>query len=210
MKRPLSSLLAFLVVASAASAQTPEGFTPLFNGKDLFGWKSTGKKDVWGADTGVLYVAGGGGGWLLTDKEYGDYELRLQYKLPKMGNSGVALRTPPSGDPAYVGMEIQLIDDENWKGLQTWQHTGSIYNVVAAKKINNRPIGEWNKLRIVCKGRNVMVENNGDVLVDANLEDYVKEHAKKHPGILRDKGHIGFQSYNFRVEFRDIVIRELK
>ena len=107
-------------------------------------------------------------------------------------------------------MEIQLIDDENWKGLQTWQHTGSIYNVVAAKKISNRPIGEWNKMRIVCKGRKVTVENNGEVLVDADLDDYVKEHGKKHHGISRDKGHIGFQSYNFRVEFRDIVIREMK
>ena len=196
--------------ATVLAADTPEGFTPLFNGKDLSGWKATGKMDVWGAENGVIFVSGGGGGWLLTEKEYGDYELRLEYKLPKMGNSGVALRTPLQGDPAYVGMEIQLIDDVNWKGLQTWQQTGSIYNVVPAKTIKNKEIGEWNVMRIVAKGRHIRVENNGAALVDADLADYEKEHAKRHPGILREKGHIGFQSYNFRVEFRNINIKELK
>ena len=206
----LSLLLCAALASLVPAADTPEGFTPLFNGKDLTGWKSTGKMDVWGAENGVIFVSGGGGGWLLTEKEYGDYELRLEYKLPKMGNSGVALRTPLQGDPAYVGMEIQLIDDVNWKGLQTWQQTGSIYNVVPAKTIKNKEIGEWNVMRIVAKGRHIRVENNGAALVDADLADYEKEHAKRHPGILREKGHIGFQSYNFRVEFRNINIKELK
>jgi hypothetical protein len=190
-------------------ADTPEGFTLLFNGKDLTGWKATGKNDVWGADNGILHVAGGGGGWLMTEKEYGDFELRLEYKMPKMGNSGVGLRSPLMGDPAYVGMEIQLIDDANWKGLKEWQHTGSIYNVVPAKTVNSKPFGEWNSMRIVAKGSRITVEQNGETLVDANLDDYKAEHAKRHPGILRDKGHIGLQSYNFRVEFRNIVIKEL-
>ena len=65
-------------------------------------------------------------------------------------------------------------------------------------------------MRIVAKGRHIRVENNGAALVDADLADYEKEHAKRHPGILREKGHIGFQSYNFRVEFRNINIKELK
>jgi hypothetical protein len=204
----LICVLVTVAAAARAAGDTPEGFTPLFNGKDLSGWKATGKMDVWGADNGILYVAGGGGGWLMTEKEYGDFELRLEYKMPKMGNSGVGLRSPLQGDPAYVGMEIQLLDDANWKGLQTWQHTGSIYNVVPAKTINSKPFGEWNTMRIVAKGPKITVEQNGEVLVDANLDDYKKEHAKRHPGILRDKGHIGLQSYNYRVEFRNIVIKE--
>ena len=187
----------------------PRGFEALFNGKDLAGWKATGDTKVWGAEKGLLYVSGSGGGWLLTEKEYGDFELRFEYKMSKHSNSGVALRTPFVGDPAYKGMEIQLIDDLNWKGLQSWQHTGSIYNVVPAKKVANKDIGEWNTMRIVAKGPKIRVENNGEVLVDANLEDYVKEHGKKHPGILRDKGHIGFQSYNTRVEFRNIFLKPL-
>jgi hypothetical protein len=211
MRCTLISLLFLAIFVPALSAdEPPSGFVSLFNGKDLTGWKSTGKMDVWGAEKGVIYVAGGGGGWLLTEKDYSNYELRLEYKMPKMGNSGVALRTPRTGDPAYVGMEIQLIDDVNWKGLQAWQHTGSIYNVVPAKKINNKEIGEWNKVRIVAKGRKILVEHNGEVLVDANLDDYAAEHGKKHPGILRESGAVGFQSYNFRVEFKNIFLKDLK
>jgi hypothetical protein len=64
-------------------------------------------------------------------------------------------------------------------------------------------------MRIIAKGRKVMIEHNGAPLVDADLDDYVKEHAKRHPGILREKGHIGFQSYNTRVEFRNIFLKAL-
>src|SRR3954452_7171674 len=188
--RSIMSLSVLLLISGFASAQTPpEGFKNLFNGKDLDGWKATGTPKVWGAENGVLYVAGGGGGWLMTEKEYGDFELRLEYKLPRMGNSGVGIRSPFKGDPAYVGMEIQLIDDENWKGLQEWQHTGSIYNVVPAKKQNNKPIGEWNKMKAAVKDRHVKIESNGEVLVDATLDEYKEKNAEKHPGILRDKGH---------------------
>ena len=211
MHRLLILLLALLVVIPARAADPPEGFVSLFNGKNLGGWwVAANAKPVWGAENGVLFCQGGGGGWLMTAREFGDYELQLEYKMPKMGNSGVGLRSPLDGDPAYVGMEIQLIDDVNWKGLQIWQHTGAIYNVVPPKKINNKEIGEWNAMRIVAKGRQIRVENNGELLVDANLDDYVKEHGKKHPGILREKGHIGFQSYNFRVEFRNIYLKDLK
>ena len=215
MKRFCIPMALTLLTAFGLSSPLPgggrlaDGFVSLFNGKDLTGWKATGKMEVWGAEKGVIYVSGGGGGWLLTEKEYGDFELRLEYKMSKASNSGVALRTPLQGDPAYAGMEIQLIDDLNWKGLQSWQHTGSIYNVVPAKKIANKDIGEWNTIKIVAKGRKIMVVNNGETLVDADLDDYVKEHGKKHPGILREKGHVGFQSHDNRVEFKNIHLKPL-
>jgi hypothetical protein len=193
---------------ASRSRRPPPGFEPLFNGKDLTGWKATGKMEVWGAENGILFVQGGGGGWLMTEKEYSDFELRLEFKMPKMGNSGVGLRSPLQGDPAYVGMEIQLLDDANWKGLRPAQHTGSIYDVVPAAKVVTRPHGEWNQIRIVAKGRRVTVELNGTELVNADLDDY-KEHAKRHPGLLRASGHLGLQSYNFRVEFRNIYLKGL-
>lgn len=212
MKRSLVLLLVLLGWShpNLCDGQAPAGFRSLFNGKDLKGWKATGKADVWGADpqTGVLFVQGGGGGWLLFEEELSDFELRLEYKMPKMGNSGVALRAPATGDPAYVGMEIQLIDEANWKGLKPTQNTGSIYDVVAAKKVNSKPFGAWNSMRIVCQGRKVLVEHNGEVLVDANLDDY-KQSFERHPGLKRERGFIGFQSYNFRVEFRNIFLKEL-
>jgi hypothetical protein len=210
------ALLAILLPAGRAgdtdpdTATPPKGFTALFNGKDLTGWKNHGGKlTSWGADKGILFVKGGGGGWLMTEKEYGDFELRLEFKVPRGGNSGVALRSPMKGDPAYTGMEIQILDDASHKGLQKWQHTGSIYGVVPPAKLATRPIGQWNSYKITCKGRQVTVELNSEKVVDANLDDYKAKHAKAHPGILRDKGHIGLQEHGGRVEFRNLFIKEL-
>ena len=132
----------------------------------------------------------------------------MEYKVPKHGNSGVALRSPTKGDPAYVGMEIQILDDADYKDLQPWQHTGSIYGVVAPSKQVTKPVGEWNAMRIVAKGRQIMVEVNGTKVVDANLDDH-KDKNKEHPGLLREKGHLGLQSHDGRVEFRNLYVKPL-
>jgi len=207
---PFLAAFCFLANVRSADDQVPAGFASIFNGKDLTGWKVNegGKMQSWGADNGILFVQGGGAGWLMTEKEYGDFEIRLEYKMPKHGNSGVALRSPMRGDPAYVGMEIQLLDDANWKGLRPAQFTGSIYDVVPASKHVCKPFGEWNTIRIVAKGRHVTVEHNGVEIVDANLDDH-KDRADKHPGLLRDQGHLGLQSHDGRVEFRNLFVKPL-
>jgi hypothetical protein len=103
-----------------------------------------------------------------------------------------------------------LIDDEGWPGkLADYQHTGSIYDVQPAKPAANKKIGEWNAVRIVCQGRKVTIEQNGKELVAATLDDY-KAKFKDHPGLTREKGHVGFQSYNVHVEFRNVSVKELK
>lgn len=199
-----------------AAEKAPEGFAALFDGKSLSGWKPTGKAEVWAAEGGSIVCKGGGGGYLLTEKEYANFEFRCEYKWAKAGgNSGVGLRTPEKGDPAYQGMEIQLIDDEGWESvnkskLADYQHTGSIYDVQPAKAAKNSKIGEWNTVKIVCAGRKVTVTQNDVELVNANLDDYKAKADKNHPGLKREKGHIGFQSYNVHVEFRNVYIKELK
>jgi hypothetical protein len=210
----LVSSLGILPAALADDTQIPEGFQSLFNGMDLTGWQVNDKGDmkVWGAENGILYVNGSGGGWLMTDKEFGDFELRLEFKIPPKGNSGVALRSPLKGDPAYVGMEIQILDNDwyqkNYKGLKLVQHTGAIYGVVPPSKDVTKAVGEWNKYRIIAKGRQVTIELNGSTIVDANLDDY-KEHYKQHPGLQRETGHLGLQSHDGRVEFRNIYVKPL-
>jgi hypothetical protein len=203
---------AWLTTARGADKDVPEGFEPLFNGKDLTGWKvHGGKMEAWGAENGIMFTTGVGGGWLLTEKEYGDFELRLEYKVPKGGNSGVGLRAPRQGDVAYSGMEIQILDDPapEYKDIRPGQHTGSIYDVVPSSKQPSKPVGEWNQYHITAKGRQITVELNGQKIVDANLDDY-KDHAQKHPGILRPTGCIGLQSHTDRVEFRNIYVKVLK
>jgi hypothetical protein len=208
--------------ARGVTLKPPEGFTALFNGKDLTGWRAPrkGGKDDWGVGSaagtpGVLSsvqvgIGAGHGDWLMTEKEYGDFELRLEFKVYKGANSGVALRAPLKGNPAEEGMEIQILDDPSHKGLKEWQHTGSIYGVVPPTKVATRAVGEWNRYRIVCKGRQVTVELNDEKVVDANLDAYKKTFEKVHPGILRDRGHIGLQRLAGRVEFRNIFIKELE
>jgi hypothetical protein len=209
----IPAFLAFLLCVvsglRAADKDAPEGFEPLFNGKDLAGWKVLGgKMSAWSAADGILFVSGGGGGWLMTEKEYGDFEIRLEYKVPKHGNSGVALRAPMQGNPAYQGMEIQILDDRDYKNLRPAQYTGSIYDVVPPSKHVTKPAGEWNQMRITAKGRRITVELNGTQIVDANLDDH-KNRSKDHPGLLRDKGHLGLQSHDGRVEFRRIYVKPL-
>ncbi len=190
----------------------PKGFTSLFDGKSLKGWKRHGGKEgTWAIDekAGTMYTKGGGG-WIMTEKEYGDFELRVDFKVPKGGNSGVALRSPMKGDPAYTGMEIQILDDPSYKGLQKWQHTGSIYGVVPSSGQPTRPVGEWNTYVITCKGKKVTITLNGTEIINADLADHEEKHGKTHPGILRAKGHIGFQEHGGKVEFRNVFIKELE
>lgn len=193
--------------ARAADTDVPEGFETLFNGKDLTGWKvHAGNLKSWGAADGLLFTSGSGGGWLMTEKEYADFELRLEYKLPTNGNSGVTLRSPLKGDPAFTGMEIQILDNPKYKNLKPAQYTGAIYDVVPPAKDVTKPVGEWNQFRIVAKGPRITIELNGVEIVNANLEEH-KDKAKRHPGVLRDKGHIGVQCHDGRVEFRNLFVK---
>jgi len=199
-------LLIALLAAAPVWAEEPK---TLFNGTDLAGWKATGDAKVWGVESGAIVVEKGGGGYLMTEAEYGDFEFTAEYKLSKGANSGIALRAPMKGDPAYQGMEIQLIDDEGWPGkLAPYQHTGSIYDIMPAKKQANKPIGEWNTIKITCKGPKVMIVLNGETLTDTDLSE-LKIDPKKHPGAANTKGHIGFQSYNTRVEFKNVTLKGL-
>ncbi len=212
---PVCLALGLAPLSPAADDKAPPGFQPLFNGKDLTGWKVLdGKMDVWKAENGMIVVTGKGGGWLMTEKEYGDFELRLDFKIPKAGNSGVALRAPMAGPPTYFGMEIQILDDpwyldsKNYKGLRKTQLTGSIYDVVPPSKEVLKPVGQWNTFHITAKGRQITIELNGTKIVDANLDNY-KDRATKHPGLLRTKGHLGLQSHDGRIEFRNLYVKPL-
>ena len=190
------------------------GFVPLFDGKTLKGWQLVaphGRGYV--VEDGAIVCPADGGGNLLTDRQYGDFILRLEYKLSAGGNNGIGIRTPLAGDAAYVGMEIQVLDDQHaqYKGkIKPEQHTASIYDVFPARTGFQKPAGEWNEEEIHVEGRRVKITLNGVVTIDANL-DNVREDAvlKKHPGLLRTSGYLGFVGHKTRVEFRNIRVRPL-
>jgi hypothetical protein len=201
--------------AALTKEDKEDGFEPLWKEKDLSAWKVYGgKKDVWGLDKGVLFTTGSGGGWLLSEQEYDNFELRLEYRFEKAGgNSGIGLRAPLTREVSSKGIEIQLIDDAGYEKVHNYklkptQQTGSIYGVVPPSKLPGKGPGEWNKLRIIARGRKITVELNGETVTDANLDDY-KEHLKDHPGLARPRGHLGFQSHDGRVEFRRVRLKPL-
>jgi hypothetical protein len=187
-----------------------QGFVSLFDGKTLNGWQGATKG--YKVEDGVLACDPGGN--LFTAKEYGDFIFRFEFKLPSYGNNGVGIRTPLKGNPAYMGMEIQILDDkykEKYPQLQPYQFHGSIYGVVPAKPGHQKPIGQWNSEEILCKGSHVKVTLNGVVILDADLDKIDKPiDGQEHPGLHNEKGYIGFLGHGSRVEFRNIRIKELK
>ena len=188
-----------------------EGFEPLFNGKDLEGWQ--GSVDGYLVENGVLICDPKKGGTILTKEEYGDFAVRFEFRLPPGGNNGLGIRTPPTGNPAYVGMEIQILDNtaEKFKNLKPYQYHGSIYGVVPAHRGYLRPVGQWNAEEVVCKGSRVTVSVNGTVIVDADLAKIDKPmDGNAHPGLKRASGHIGFMGHGDRVELRNIRVKRLQ
>ena len=189
------------------------GFVPLFNGKDLTGW--TGNITGYVAENGrIVCYPDRGSGNLYTAREYENFIYRFEFKLTPGANNGLGIRSPLEGDAAYVGMEIQILDNtaDKYKDLHEYQYHGSIYGVVPAKRGYLRPVGEWNEEEVIADGTNIKVILNGTTIVDADIADAIENgtmDGKDHPGLKRAKGHIGFLGHGSRLEFRNIMIKEL-
>ncbi|QOY86651.1 3-keto-disaccharide hydrolase [Paludibaculum fermentans] len=210
------ALLAALAAAPVALAQEETGFTPLFNGKNLDGWTLVhGRGPGYVVTDGVIECPKEGGGNLFTEKEYSDFILRLEWRVWEGSNNGVGIRAPLEGDAAYVGMEIQILDEESamYHGkepIKPEQYTGSVYGVFAAKHGFVKRNGVWNTEEIMAKGTKIKVTLNGTVITDVDLATVKDpEVLKKHPGLLRKSGHVGFLGHGSKVEFRNIRIKTL-
>jgi len=164
---------------------------------------------------GAITCQPGKGGTIFTKQEYTNFVARLEFKLPKGGNNGLAIRYPGQGDTAYAGMcELQVLDDnyEQATGdkIDPRQAHGSAYGMVAAHRGYQHPIGEWNYEECTIKGSTIKVELNGTVILDCDLSK-VSEfmHGSKHPGKDRQSGSFGFAGHNDPVMFRNISIERL-
>ena len=209
----IGALLAVLF-AGAQAAPTPRGFTKLFDGRTLDGWKLVGGYNAgYVPKDGVLICPADGGGNLYTEKEYSDFVFRFEFKLDHNANNGIGIRAPLEGDAAYVGMECQILDDsgDQYAHLEPGQYHSSIYKVVAAKRGSLKPVGEWNSEEITAIGRHIKIVVNGKTTVDANLNDVSDPHIfAEHPGFRREKGHIGFLGHGpSEVQFRNIFAKDL-
>jgi hypothetical protein len=193
-------------------AEAAEGFVPLFNGRDLDGW--TGDTRGYAAQDGKIVIRPElASGNLYTAKEYVEFALRFEFKLPPAGNNGLGVRAPLEGDAAYAGMELQILDDSSpvYWDLAPHQFHGSVYGIVPARRGFLRPPGEWNAQEVTVQGRRVKVVLNGVTIVDADLDQAAAggmPDGRGHPGLKRKSGHIGFLGHGSLVEFRNIRLKE--
>lgn len=196
-------------------AGAADGFKPLYNGTDLTGWQvRQGNIKSWEALPDRISCPRAGGGCLFTEKEYGDFELRLEYRIPPGGNTGVGIRVPPGGWPSTDGFEIQILDDQHPRyggKIKPEDGHGSIYRHAAPTSRPFKPAGEWNSMTVFCRGARVRISINGVEIHNVNLDDFNNSLGKgtiplgKRPR----RGQIGLPSHGDPVDFRKLEIREL-
>ncbi len=191
-----------------------DGFKSLFNGKDLEHW--IGNKTDYIPENNEIFVnpKQGGHGNLYTAEEYSDFVFKFEFKLTPGANNGLGIHAPLQGDAAYMGKELQILDNTAaiYKNLKPYQYHGSVYGVIPAKRGFLKPVGEWNTEEVIVKGDDIKIILNGTVIVDGNMAEASKNGTADkadHPGLKRKKGHIGFLGHGSELWFRNIRIKDL-
>jgi hypothetical protein len=192
-----------------------EGFKPLFNGKNFQGW--VGNTVDYQVENGEIVLNDDNGpshGNLYTEGEYKDFVYRFEFQLTPGANNGLGIRAPLTGDAAYVGMELQILDNDApiYAQLKPYQYHGSVYGIIAAKRGFLKPTGEWNYEEVVAKGNHITITLNGTVILDGDIKEATANGTpdhKDHPGLFNEKGHIGCLGHGSVVKFRNIRIKEL-
>jgi hypothetical protein len=201
----------------AVQAGDPAGWAsrlvPCFDGKSLAGWKLVGGEGPgYVVQDGAIVCPKDGGGNLFLEKEFADFAFSVEFQTEPGGNNGIGIRAPWEGDAAYVGMEVQVLDDYDplYAQLLPGQYCGSIYKVSPVKRGALKHAGEWNQMQIWAVGRHVKVWINGVLSNDCDLNTVTDPAVlADHPGMLRERGHIGFLGHQSLVRFRDPKVADL-
>lgn len=202
--KPLLTMFALLPLVQAAD------WKPLFNGKDVTGWKHVGPGSF-SVEDGMLKTSGGMGLLWYTPQKFGDTTVRVVFKTTtEHDNSGVYIRLPePPPDPWYGvhnGYEVQVDaagDD--------WHCTGALYSLSKATKRTQKPLGEWNTMDIVLKGQQTTVFLNGERVNDFSGTQAVpprKQWFEPVRGPRPDSGFIGLQNHDGQstIYFKEISV----
>jgi hypothetical protein len=218
MKRILLTTLALMAIYTL-KAQT----VSLFDGKSTNGWHSYLKSGpgAWKVVDGALQLDPGapGQGDLITDNEYENYDLKLEWKIAEGGNSGIifGVHEDPSFDQTYLtGIEMQILDDAKAEDNKLATHrAGALYDMKAPSS-PAKPAGEWNKVEIKKSNGHITFWLNGKKVIETQIggpewQDMLnKSKFKTWKGFAAyPKGHIALQDHGAVVSFRNITIKEL-
>lgn len=230
------SLLVLLMVYNISETMAQNTLTPqekkdgwklLFDGKSTTGWHGFNQKvpgAAWKVDQGVLFLDNtqkGQGGDLVSEGEFQDYELSLEWKIDSCGNSGImfnVVEDPKYKTPWLTGPEMQVLDNNCHPDAKIIKHrAGDLYDLISCSTETVKPAGQWNSVRIISRKAAYEFWLNGTKVVSFTMhtpqwDEMVK---KSKFSAMADfgkalKGHIALQDHGDKVWFRNIKVRELK
>tara|TARA_R110002049_G_scaffold188251_9_gene356641 strand:+ start:7318 stop:8043 length:726 start_codon:yes stop_codon:yes gene_type:complete len=206
------------------NALTPQeeasGWQLLFDGQTLAQWRSYGEDNVnsgWGIENGCLTRLGRGGE-LITRQQFGDFELKLDWRISDSGNSGIFIRGDESGSNMHhTGYEMQILDNAGHPDASIPSHrSGAYYDMIVPDHDTSKPVGYWNQVHIIARGPHIEFWLNGRKTAEFEqgsaewqaLYENSKFVERPAYGTLL-KGHIGLQDHQDKVWFRNIRVLEL-
>lgn len=224
MRKKIFITLLFTATSTMLYAQ--KGWVSLFDGKTTAGWHTYGKSHVtkgWKAENGVLRFdpSEKDGGDIVTDKEYENFHLRLEWKVSPKANSGIIFyvhEDPKKYGATYsTGPEMQILDnDGHADGKITTHRAGDLYDLVQSSSEPVKPVGQWNKVEIIASKGNLEFKMNGQSIVKTTMWDqnWADLLAKSKFATWKDfgtfkKGKIALQDHGDEIWFRNIEIKEL-
>ena len=233
-------ILPFILLLAAAPAPRQDntlteeekqaGWKLLFDGRTTECWRGYKMKEMppgWKViDGAMVRVAGGAGGKgagggddLVTQEQYGNFDLKLEWKIvDRAGNSGIIIRASEDAATSWhTGPEMQVLDNAAYPGRDVKQLAGACYDLYAPSRDTSKPRGEWNAVRILADGSHIEHWLNGEKIVEYELgsDDWKGRVARskfKNMRFFKEppaKGHICLQDHTARIEYRNLKIRPL-
>lgn len=231
-------LSAIVTTADAAEinqlseAEKAEGWILLFDGESTSGWKGYKRDDApgtWEVADGALFMNGADGdrdrGDLLFNQQFGDFHLKLEWKISEGGNSGIFYRgiEAPELNVIYQSApEMQVLDNDRHPdakmGVDGNRTAGALYDLIPPRPQNTRPVGDWNSAEIRVENGQVQHYQNGERVVEFQLGTQAWRElvaGSKFPGLnpawvdVPARGYIGLQDHNDNVWYRNIKLKKL-
>ncbi|HEX5792320.1 MAG TPA: DUF1080 domain-containing protein [Rheinheimera sp.] len=229
IRHQLYALLLTLGSCSALAAdnqlspqEQQDGWQLLFDGKDLSQWrnfKQDGLSDKWVIEDGTIKLTGKGGGDILTKAQYQNFDLKLEWKISAVGNSGIFILADETGSQIYShAPEIQILDNERHPDNKLASHlSGSLYDMIASPAASHKVAGEWNQVRILLAQGQLTIWQNGLQTASVKIHSpqwqqlvAASKFANWTGFAANSSGHIGLQDHGDVVWFKNLKIKELK